>query len=232
MLFINCSLGIGWVFVVILNKTYQLFQEMAWMFWCSVLKERTHLTAGGCLRNVVTVEANGVLKAELGGPSAAWAQSRCPERGLKRECHTAWTSAFDFVICNSAVDPTVDWTNRKCPLGWRVWTLSWQMGQVPQHQADFSAAGGCFPSSAKSLEKAEDLPEKCLILLKDGFASWTGARDLIQFLIKLSECGTFISIALSNVHSSFIHDHTSSSHWMLQGVWNTTQYSLQYSVHQ
>lgn len=141
------------------------------MFWYSVLKDLTHFMAEGCLQSVVTAEVNTMLRTESGGMSTARAQSGCPERELKGEHHTALTSAFDFVIHNSAGDPITEGTNRKRASGRRAWALCRQVGRVPWRQASFSATVGYFPSLAKSLGKADDLPEKCLILLKDGFAS-------------------------------------------------------------
>lgn len=90
------------------------------MFWYSVLKDLTHFMAEGCLQSVVTAEVNTMLRTESGGMSTARAQSGCPERELKGEHHTALTSAFDFVIHNSAGDPITEGTNRKRASGRRA----------------------------------------------------------------------------------------------------------------
>lgn len=132
---------------------YRLFQEMAWMSWSSVLKELAHFIAEGCLQTVFTAKANTVLRTESGGVSTAWAQSSCPERKWKRWYHAALTSAFDFVIYNSAVDLIMEWTDRKRASRCRAGAPYRQAGRIPQCQAKFSAAVGYVPQLSKILGK-------------------------------------------------------------------------------
>lgn len=78
-------MGIGYVFVVVvLNKMYQLFQEIAWMSWYSVLKESAHFIAKGCLQIAFPVKANTMWRTESGGVSTAEAQSGRLESVWKR----------------------------------------------------------------------------------------------------------------------------------------------------
>jgi len=126
---------------------------MAWMSWYSVLKELAHFIAQGCLQIVLTAKANAVLRTESGRMSTAWAQSSCLGRKWKRYHHTALTSAFGFVIYDSAVDPIMEWTNRKRPSRRRAGSPSWQAGWIPQGQAEFSATVGYFPQLGQILGK-------------------------------------------------------------------------------
>lgn len=91
-------------------------------------------------------------------------------------------------------------TNRKHPSRGRAGSCPGREGGFHNARLSSLLPWALFPSSAKSWEKAGDLPEECLVLLKDGLASWIGARDWLQFWTKQSECGTFVCTTFDDVH--------------------------------
>lgn len=149
------------------------------MFWFSVLKELTHFIVKGCLQIVLLLRLmlGRELSQEVCQP--AWTQSsqpqpsELPERKWKRQYHTAFDSAFITPLQIQVQNGQAGNVLSRCRTG----SLYWQAKQIPQGQAEFSATGGYLFPAWQNPQKRQVTWEEQLIVLKDSFAAWTGARD-------------------------------------------------------